>query len=258
MGKGVVSLAGRELAALVFAGNVVENGPEAGIVKEPGTPAEVFVALADGNDEFVSGKGGIVLVTLAVCIEELVKGYGVVSLALRLDPGDTGMLVELAVRTVEFADTTGLVAPVLTEPVVFVGDDVGIGMDSVLEVDAPVVLVWLFVGLGIGIGVFVNEYGMVSLALEELTEPVDSGIGDVNPSIEADTTVPLGRPLVSPPVRADEFVGGNGVVSVVLIEDSVVVGIRLVNDGTVENPVLSIELVGAVGPEATTVEVESG
>ncbi|KAI1423909.1 hypothetical protein F5Y12DRAFT_785730 [Xylaria sp. FL1777] len=250
IGKGVTSLAVTGLVALVFIGHSVENEPEAGTVKELDTPKEVFVTLANESDEFVSGKGVIALVALAVGVEELVKGYRLVSPALKLDPDVTRKLVSppeplvgltagaeefvkgngaVSLPLTEFVDAKGVVTPVLTEPVMS-GTDVGIDMDSALEVDVPVVLDKL-------------------------------GTDGVNHSPEVGPAVLLNRLLVIPPVGAEEFVRGNGIVSVGLIENSVVVGIEFVNDDTVENPVLNNEFVGPVGPVgpgATTVEFESG
>lgn len=106
-----------------------------------------------------------------------------------------------------------------------------------------------------------NGYGVVSLGLEELLGPVDSGIGsDVNPSPEVEPAVLLSRLLVGPLVSTDEFVRGS-VVSVALIEMLVIVGIEVdepVSGGAVENPVLNIELAGLVGPGAVIVEFGRG
>ncbi|KAK5626927.1 hypothetical protein RRF57_002642 [Xylaria bambusicola] len=84
IGKGVTSVGVTEPAVLPFIDDVIGNGSEAGIVKEPGTLEEMLVAPPGGSDEFVSGKGVIVLVMLAVGIEELVKEDTVISLALGL------------------------------------------------------------------------------------------------------------------------------------------------------------------------------
>ncbi|KAI1351251.1 hypothetical protein F5Y01DRAFT_304751 [Xylaria sp. FL0043] len=95
IGKGVTSLAATELPMLVLVDNVTENDPEIGTVNELGTPKDVFVAAAE-NVEFVSGKGVAVPVALAVGIEELAKGYRLVSVELGLDPDDKGTLVSPA------------------------------------------------------------------------------------------------------------------------------------------------------------------
>lgn len=160
------------------------------------------------------------------------------------DPVPMRLLVSLAssevgleVKAVEFVSGE----EVIPVSVALVWTDVGVDTGSVLEADVLAKLDWPLVVLAVGVDVFVYGYVAVSLALELLTGPVDNGIdGDVDPSTEEGPAGLVGRLLVGPAVRADEFVNGDTVVSVALRESSVV---RLdtdepVNDGSVENPVL--------------------
>ncbi|KAI1278861.1 hypothetical protein F5Y07DRAFT_406540 [Xylaria sp. FL0933] len=272
IGKGVTSLAATELPMLVLVDNVTENDPETGIVDELGTPKDVFVAVADESDEFVNGKGVAVLVALTVGIEELAKGYRLVSVELGLDPDDKGTLVSPAEPPVglktcveELVSGNGAVSLALAEvrlavgiePVLFAGNGVEMGMDSVLKADVLVMLDWVLVGFVTGVDVFVKGYGMVSLALEEIPEPVGYAIDDVNGPSEAEPAVPLSGPPVGVPISVDEFVRENSVVSVAPIEDPVIVGIKLGDEGNVENPVLIIEF-DPVGPGVATVEFRIG
>ncbi|RWA14141.1 hypothetical protein EKO27_g959 [Xylaria grammica] len=297
MGKGVTSLTVRELATLETVDNVAGDDPDAGAVKEVGRLNEIFVVLTDGSDRFVCGKEVVMLVRLVVSIDELATKDMVASLALKIGPVDMRVLVSpieppagLTVGAEEFVNGRAVSLALGEAKVRF-----ALGVDSVAVVDpgpevadvaelselvvGPAVKVVelvddgrlvppalgdhvVFVETGVGIvtncvDVFVSGYGMVSLALE-LVEAADSGIDDsVVSSPEVEVKVILGRLLAMLLVRADEFVRGIAVVPVTLIEMFVIIGLAVVG-GTVENPVLNIELVSPFGPGAIIVEFESG
>ncbi|TGJ81591.1 hypothetical protein E0Z10_g7185 [Xylaria hypoxylon] len=196
MGKGVTSLAVRELAALVFVDNVAENDPEAGTVKELDTLKEVFAALADESDEFVCGKGVVMLVRLVVGVEELVTGYRVVSLALGLGPGDTRVLVSpieplvgLMTGVEEFVNGKGAVSLAPREVRVrfaFVVDD-AVVIDSKPKVAEELAALNEFVGLTVRAVEFVDDKGLVPSALREPVVVAGTVVG-----IEVDAPVLLG------------------------------------------------------------------
>ncbi|KAF2969032.1 hypothetical protein GQX73_g4559 [Xylaria multiplex] len=218
-------------------------------------PIEPPAGLVAGAEEFVNGNGAVSVALREVRVRFAfgVDGGAVIDSEPEVVDELPALIELLIVGVVEFIDDRVLVSPALREPVVFVGTDVGINVDSVLEIGVPVLLDWLFVGLATELDVFVNGPGVVSPTLEEPAEPVDSGIdGSVVSSLEVELNVLLSRLLADPLVRADEFVRGNGVVSVALIKVPMVVEIEPVIDGTVENPVLRI------GFEAVIVEFESG
>ncbi|KAI0458514.1 hypothetical protein F5B21DRAFT_512021 [Xylaria acuta] len=155
MGNGVASLPVRELTAPVFVGDVMVNDSEAGIVKELGTLKEVFVALADGSDEFVIGKGVTSVAPEDVPVGPIVE---VIPLPVRPGPdvtkvpvGPAEPFVGVTTGTEEFVNRNGAdslavtefvngkgIIPVLREPVMFAEADVGIDIDPVLELGGPV------------------------------------------------------------------------------------------------------------------------
>ncbi|KAI0542714.1 hypothetical protein GGR58DRAFT_522792 [Xylaria digitata] len=264
-GKGVVTLVkpvvGRE--ELVTGNGVVS--PALGLVPSDARvlviPIEPLVGLVAGAEEFASGNGAVSVALREVRVRFAFGVAGDVVIDSEPEVADElpALTELLTVGVVEFVDDRVLVSPALREPVVFVGTDVGINVDCVLKVEVPVLLDWLFVGLATGIDVFVNGPGVVSPVLEEPAVPVDSGIdGSVVSSPEEEPKVLLSRLLVDSLVRADEFVRGNGVVSAALVKVPVAVEIEPVIGGTVENPVLRIELNGPDGLEAIIVEFESG
>ncbi|KAI0805487.1 hypothetical protein GGR55DRAFT_690521 [Xylaria sp. FL0064] len=184
IGKGVASLAVTELPTLVLVDNVTENDPETGIVDEPSTIEDVFVAVADESDEFVSGKGVAMLVALAVGIEELAKGYRLVSVELGLEPDDKGTLVSRAELLVglttcveEFVSGNGTVSLALIEVRLAVGIGVVVTADPEPNVaEEPVALSELFVGLAMRVLEFANVKGIVAPALIEPVLFAENGV----------------------------------------------------------------------------------
>ncbi|KAI1755844.1 hypothetical protein F4782DRAFT_538273 [Xylaria castorea] len=115
MGNGVASLLMRELTSLGFVGDVMVNDSEVGIVKEPSPLNEVFVALADENDEFVIGKG-----VASVAPEDVPVRLAVEAISLPVRPvpdvtrvavGTPELFVGLTTGTEEFVNGNGADSP---------------------------------------------------------------------------------------------------------------------------------------------------
>ncbi|KAI3327126.1 hypothetical protein HD806DRAFT_531710 [Xylariaceae sp. AK1471] len=243
-GKGVTSL-----APLGFVDDIVENDPETGTVGEPSTLNGVLVVLVPESDEVGNGNRVVslaineVFVGPTVGIEELVKGNGVISLALTNEPGPevavspTELFVGLTAGSEELVNENGAVPLGPTEVRLLVGIDIGIEIDS--GPDEPLAIGDMFVGLTARAVEFVRGNGL----------------------IPPGPRVPVMLAGTGPIVGADEFVKGNGMVSLALIEMPVVIGTKVgepVGGGSVENPVPRIELVDSVGPGLVSVELERG
>ena len=262
-GKGVIVLVTLAVTLPVGMEEFVAGKGVVSLPPEPGVDdmrllVRLPVGLTTEAEEFVNGNGAVSLAladVLVVKIDSVVAGVPELEVAedVAVIPVPNELLDGFSRVVVEFIDVKVLVISALIEPVMLVGYGVETGMDSP-EVDTPVTFDCPLVGLVRGLDVLVIGYGTVSLVLNELMEPVDSGGGDTDPAPEIEVTVLLNGPLVCPPDGVDEFVRDNGVVSVTLIGDPVVVGIEFVNSELVNIPGLSIELVCPLG----LVEFERG